>query len=192
MPSQRIISKVLQRYWRLSRGLTLGAQAAVIDPMGASCSSAIPIIPAGTFPAAAWSAWRPVEAALARELDEEAGVALTGKPELFGIYANFRLFPNDHVAVFVVRDWHQAREPKPNYEIAEHAMFARNALPHDINPPTARRIAEIFDGAPRDAAVVTLDRPGPRGKATVMSRRFEADTATSGRTRAPLAPNLTL
>ena len=29
-------------------------------------------------------------------------------------------------------------------------MFAREALPDDINPSTARRIAEIFDGTPRD------------------------------------------
>jgi ADP-ribose pyrophosphatase YjhB (NUDIX family) len=150
LPSHRIISKLLQRYWRLSRGLTLGAQAAVIDPDGRILLIRHTYHPGWHFPGGGVECMEPVEVALARELDEEAGVALTGKPELFGIYANFRLFPNDHVAVFVVRDWRQAREPKPNYEIAEHAMFGRDALPPDINPPTARRIAEIFDGVPRE------------------------------------------
>ena len=150
MLSHRIIGKVLQRYWRLSRGLTLGAQAAVIDADGRILLIRHTYHPGWHFPGGGVERMETAEAALARELDEEAGVTLTGKAELFGIYANFRLFPNDHVAVYVVRDWHQPHAPKPNYEIAEHAMFARDALPADINPPTARRIAEIFDGAPRD------------------------------------------
>ena len=40
--------------------------------------------------------------------------------------------------------------PQPNYEIAEHGLFRRDALPADINAATARRIGEIFDGTPRD------------------------------------------
>jgi 8-oxo-dGTP pyrophosphatase MutT (NUDIX family) len=148
--SHRIIGKVLQRYWRLSRGLTLGAQGAVIDADGRILLIRHTYHPGWHFPGGGVERMETAEAALARELDEEAGVTLTGKAELFGIYANFRLFPNDHVAVYVVRDWHQTHAPKPNYEIAEHAMFARDALPADINPPTARRIAEIFDGVPRD------------------------------------------
>ena len=150
MLSHRIIGKVLQRYWRLSRGLTLGAQGAVIDADGRILLIRHTYHPGWHFPGGGVERMETAEAALARELDEEAGVTLTGKAELFGIYANFRLFPNDHVAVYVVRDWHQAHAPKPNYEIAEHAMFARDALPADINPPTSRRIAEIFDGVPRD------------------------------------------
>ncbi len=32
MPRRAIVTKLLQRYWRLSRGLTLGARAVLIDP----------------------------------------------------------------------------------------------------------------------------------------------------------------
>ena len=69
---------------------------------------------------------------------------------MFGLYANFRAFPSDHIALFVVRQWSQPVAPVPSYEIAAHGFFARNELPNDISPPTARRLAEVFDGAPRD------------------------------------------
>jgi ADP-ribose pyrophosphatase YjhB (NUDIX family) len=151
LPNSVIVAKLLQRYWRFSRGLTLGAQAAVIDPQDRILLIRHTYQAGWRFPGGGVELNETVEAALTRELDEEAGVALTGKPELFGVYANFRTFPNDHIALFVVRSWKQVRAPQPNYEIAEHCTFARDALPADINASTARRIGEIFEGGPRDA-----------------------------------------
>ena len=145
-----VVKKLLQRYWRVTRGLTMGAQGAVIDADGRILLIRHTYHPGWHFPGGGVERMETAESALRRELDEEAGVALTGDPALFGIYANFRVFPSDHVALFVVRQWRQARPPVPNYEIAEHGMFARHTLPDDINPSTARRIAEIFDGTPRD------------------------------------------
>jgi 8-oxo-dGTP pyrophosphatase MutT (NUDIX family) len=148
--SKRIVAKVLQRYWRLSRGLTLGAQAVVIDAEERLLLIRHTYQTGWRFPGGGVERGEPVEMALARELDEEAGVVLTGKPELFGLYANFRIFPNDHIALFLVRSWHQARVPQPNFEIAEHGFFRRDDLPADMNAATSRRIGEIFSGTPRD------------------------------------------
>ena len=150
MPNSLIVTKVLQRYWRLSRGLTLGAQAVVIDAQDRVLLIRHTYQAGWRFPGGGVERHETAEAALARELEEEAAVVLAGKPELFGLYANFRVFPNDHIALFVVRDWTQPRPPKPSYEIAAHGMFARDALPADTTRSTARRLHEVFDGTPRD------------------------------------------
>jgi hypothetical protein len=34
MGSRRVVKKVMQRYWRLTRGLTMGVQAVVLDGAG--------------------------------------------------------------------------------------------------------------------------------------------------------------
>jgi 8-oxo-dGTP pyrophosphatase MutT (NUDIX family) len=82
-------------------------------------------------------------------LQEEAGIELTGTPQLFGVYSHFDAFPADHIALFVVREWRQARVPAPNREIAEQRFFAADDLPDDATIGTQRRIAEVLHGAPR-------------------------------------------
>lgn len=150
MPSDRIIGKVLQRYWRLTRGLTLGAQAVVIDGDGRVLLVKHTYRPGWHFPGGGVERHETVEAALRRELMEEAGICLTAPPEFFGIYANFRAFPSDHVALHIVRHWEQPAPPQPNQEIAAHGFFAADALPRDTTRAAVERIAEIFNGVPRN------------------------------------------
>lgn len=149
MPAKRAITKLLQRYWRVSRGLTLGAQAVLIDPQDRVLLIRHTYRPGWHFPGGGVERGETVEDALTREIEEEAGVALTAPAELFGIYSNAAVFPNDHVALFVARSWHQLRVPEPNREISAHALFALQDIPRDINPGTARRLGEIFSGKPR-------------------------------------------
>ncbi len=143
--------KLMQRYWRLTRGLTLGAQGLVIDGQSRVLLVRHGYRPGWHFPGGGVEKHELAETALARELGEEAGVVLDGRPELFGVYANFRVFPCDHILLYVCRTWTQPAPPAPTWEIAEHGFFSRDALPEGVADGARRRLAEIFDGAPRVA-----------------------------------------
>lgn len=150
MPARKLITHGFYRYWRLTRGLTLGAQGAVIDGESRVLLVRHTYRPGWHFPGGGVERRETVEEALARELQEETGVLVTGKPELFGVYANFHVLPSDHVALFVVRQWQQPRIPPPSREIAEQGFFAKDALPREINESTQARIRELFDGGTRN------------------------------------------
>lgn len=143
------MTRVLQRYWRLSRGLTLGAQGCVIDGENRVLLIRHTYRPGWHFPGGGVEKRESVGAALARELHEEAGILLDGEAELFGLYANMTFFPGDHIALFVIRQWRQPAVPLPNHEIAEQGFFRHDALPADVNPPTRERILEILEGRQR-------------------------------------------
>jgi ADP-ribose pyrophosphatase YjhB (NUDIX family) len=83
--------------------------------------------------------------ALARELEEEAGVSLNGEPELHGLFSNAENFPGDHIALFIVRKWEQPQVPLPNAEIAEQGFFTVENVPDDTDAGARRRLSELFD-----------------------------------------------
>ena len=150
MTRDKLIMSVLQRYWRLARGMTLGAQGMVIDDARRVLLIRHTYRPGWHFPGGGVEKNEHVAIALERELIEEAGVTLAGSPELFGLYANSRYFPNDHVAFFLVRSWQQPSIPAANREISEQGFFVIDALPEGTHRAVVSRIGEVFHGQPRD------------------------------------------
>ena len=140
----RMITRTLQRYWRLSRGLTVGAQGCVLDAGNRVLLVRHTYRPGWHFPGGGVERNESVESALIRELREEAGIVVDGRPLLFGLYDNNSAFPGDHIALYVIRTWRQPSRPPPNREIAEQRFFDSRSLPEDVNTATQRRIREVL------------------------------------------------
>lgn len=148
---ERLVTRGFQRYWRWSRGLTLGAQALVIGVEDTVLLVRHTYRPGWHFPGGGVECNELVERALERELREEAGIDLAAPADLFGLYANFRAFPSDHIAFFVVRAFTAPPAFRATHEIAETGFFPRDALPDGTIAPVRRRLAEVFDEEPRSA-----------------------------------------
>ncbi len=143
----RYLVRALRPWWRLTRGLTIGAQGVVIDERADVLLVRHGYRPGWFFPGGGVERGESIKTALARELAEETGVAITAPAKLHGIFSNGENFPGDHIAVFIVRAWEQPETPPPNMEIAEQGFFPREDLPRGTDAGARRRLAEIFDGA---------------------------------------------
>jgi 8-oxo-dGTP pyrophosphatase MutT (NUDIX family) len=143
--------RVLRRYWLVQRGMTLGAQAALIRGESTVLLIRHSYRPGWFFPGGGVERGETFEQALVREVKEEVGATLTEAPRLHGVFANFAVVKRDHIALFVARDWTREGDYCQAREIAEAAMFDYPTLPPDIDPGTLQRLREIFDGAPISA-----------------------------------------
>jgi 8-oxo-dGTP pyrophosphatase MutT (NUDIX family) len=143
-----VIRRVLHFYWRFARAVTLGVRALVIDREGRVFLVKHSYVSGWHLPGGGVEAGETVLQALARELREEGNIELGPPPRLHGMFFNDRDSPRDHVAVFVVRDFHQSAPPVPDHEIIAHGFFAAGELPDDTTAGTRARINEVLGGAP--------------------------------------------
>jgi ADP-ribose pyrophosphatase YjhB (NUDIX family) len=89
------------------------------------------------------------EAALARELVEEAGIEVIGRPRLLSVHSNHRLFRGDHILLYRIEAWRACRATSKG-EISAVAWFAPDALPPDTTRGTRRRIEEALGAIDHD------------------------------------------
>jgi ADP-ribose pyrophosphatase YjhB (NUDIX family) len=143
-----VLRRLFHLYWRFQRGATLGVRGMVIDSGGRVLLLRHTYVPGWHLPGGGVETGETMLGALTRELREEGNIELTGAPVLHGVYFNRQASRRDHVALFVVRDFRRNGEHKPNYEIAECAFFARDALPDGTTKGTRARIIEVFEGVP--------------------------------------------
>lgn len=131
---------------RTTNKVTLGVQGVVVDDRSRVLLIRHGYRPGWHFPGGGVERGESLLTALAREMDEEAGV-IVEEVRLIGIYTNFEAFRGDHIVLYAIERWHQDRIPKPSTEIAEQRFFALAELPDGISPGTERRLDELYRGA---------------------------------------------
>lgn len=147
-PWQRLRTRVFLFGTGVMRRMTLGTRGVLIDGDRVYLIRHT-YLPGWQFPGGGVEPGESAEFSVAREVLEETGYRVLGRPELFGLYHQANDTTNrDHVAVYLCRQFERAYAFKANAEIAEFGWFSRHELPALVTPSTARRIAEIFDGAP--------------------------------------------
>lgn len=132
--------------------VTLGAQGIIVDEASRVLLIRHGYRPGWHFPGGGVERGEEIEAALAREVLEETGVAITNPPRLVGIYSHFDDYPGDHIVLFLIRHWRRDVVPRANAEIAEHRFCALDDLPEGLSPGTSRRLMEVFGGAEQSSA----------------------------------------
>ena len=136
---------MLQPWFRLRRGITLGVRAAIIDAEHRVLLVRHTYAPGWLLPGGGVERGETVFDAVRREVREEGGIIAAGNPALHGVFSNEANFPGDHLVCFVIREF--TREPwYPSMEIAAAEFYPINAFPAETTGGTARRIAEIAEG----------------------------------------------
>lgn len=135
---------LIQPWFRLTRGLTLGVRGLVIDREGHVLLVRQTYAPGLVLPGGGVERGETLLQSLDRELHEEANVRLLETPSLYGVYSNHASFPGDHVALYVIRTF-EAQPFVPTREISEARFHAPDRLPHDVTAGTVRRIREVIE-----------------------------------------------
>jgi ADP-ribose pyrophosphatase YjhB (NUDIX family) len=138
-----------QAYGRLSRGATLGVRGLALDERGRVLLVEHTYIHGWHLPGGGVERGETAEQAVAKEMMEEAGVAIIGRPRLLSIHDNSRKFPGDHVLFYRIDAWRQA-EPTQRGEISQIGFFAPDALPEGTTRATRQRIREALEGVEID------------------------------------------
>ncbi|MBN9444807.1 NUDIX domain-containing protein [Bosea sp. (in: a-proteobacteria)] len=148
---RRMMVRLLHLYFRLTRSITFGVRAAVLTEAGEVFLIRHTYVPGWQLPGGGVEVGETALQALARELSEEACIALTEPPRLHGLYFNGRISRRDHVALYVVRAFRVESVKQPDREIAEAGFFPLDSLPDGVTPATRRRLEEITANRPAAA-----------------------------------------
>lgn len=142
----RIWSGLLHFIFRVRRGSTIGVRAVVINENGKVLLVRHTYTPGWHFPGGGVELNETAEEALAKELRQETGLQLVGRPRLHGIFLNSAVSSRDHVLTYLCRTEGQLPGLSPSPEIAELGYFGFIELPNDTDQGTERRLREIVEG----------------------------------------------
>jgi 8-oxo-dGTP pyrophosphatase MutT (NUDIX family) len=150
-PLEPILRPLFHIYARLTNGKTIGVRGLALDEEGRVLLIEHTYTKGWYMPGGGIERGEDAETALKREMLEEAGVEVIGRPALVGVYDNRRAFPEDHVLLYRVDHW-RAVEPTQKGEILARGFFHPDDLPPDTTPGTRKRIREALERIETDVA----------------------------------------
>jgi 8-oxo-dGTP pyrophosphatase MutT (NUDIX family) len=133
---------------RVTRGMTLGVRGMVIDADNRVFLVRHSYVKGWHLPGGGVDAGETLEQALRRELQEEGNIVVGSTLSLIGLYLNRSASKRDHVAVYLIRDFHQTAPRPADREIVETGFFPLDALPDETTQGTRRRISEVMGSLP--------------------------------------------
>ncbi|MBZ0128404.1 MAG: NUDIX domain-containing protein [Rhodobacteraceae bacterium] len=143
---RKVFNRLLHSYFQATRGLTIGVRAVVRFEDGNFLLVRHTYIPGWHFPGGGVEKGRTSRHTLDKELRQETGLELTGKPKLHGVFFNSAVSRRDHILVYLCDFKGELTDRPTSMEIAEVGLFGLDDLPAGTDPGTARRMREIVEG----------------------------------------------
>lgn len=131
---------------RLRHGLTLGVRVIATDGEGRVLLVRHSYAAGWHLPGGGVDAGESAEQAARRELAEETGAVVDGPLHLHGVFFNPKVGGRDHVVCYRATCTRRNGAWAPNLEIRAADFFPPDALPDELSPATARRLAEWRQG----------------------------------------------
>lgn len=149
-----MVSWLLQRYWRLSRGLTLAVAGLVLDEDG--CVLLLRDVSDGPWRLPGGLSLRTERAgeALRRHLAADAGILVQETPRLLALDKGQAHATGDHVAVYLIEAWQRRSAGGAVRPPAETGFFGCEALPSPLAAGTRERLAHLAHGT----CATTIDK----------------------------------
>ena len=141
-----VIRRILHLYRQVAHGVTLGVRGMVIDDAGRVFLVKHSYIAGWYLPGGGVEVEKRSRPHWRGSCGRRATSSLPIRRISSAVYLNRRVSRRDHVALYVVRSFHQSAEPLPNREIVAHGFFLPDLLPDDTTLSTRARITEVLEG----------------------------------------------
>src|ERR1700752_1822797 len=134
----RLLLLMMQPWFRLRRGMTLGVRAAIFDDQNRVFLVRHSYAPGWLFPGGGVERGETIYDAVAREVEEEGGIILDGPPVFHGLFSNESNFRGVHGPCFAFRCYmRRAWAPRP--EIKKTGFYPVPSVPEGTTGGTRRR-----------------------------------------------------
>ncbi len=142
-----LLGRLRTAYCWVFRPVTLGVKALVLDKQGHVLLVEHTYKSGWYLPGGGIDRGESALDSVQRELKEEAGIECSAAPQLVtGLFYNQLDYKNDHIALFVVREWHYLSGQRTSPEIKSFGFFDPQNLPEGTTNATRRKIEEVLSG----------------------------------------------